>query len=47
LKATDGNTRALGPAAAHFFDTLGLDLGELAVTPLVNSRKEHVGEIRI
>jgi L-asparaginase II len=47
LKAEDGNTRALGPAAAHFFNTLGLDLGELAVTPLENSRKERVGEIRI
>ena len=47
LKAEDGNTRALGPAAAHFFETLGLDLGELAVTPLENSRKERVGEIRI
>jgi L-asparaginase II len=47
LKAEDGNTRALGPAAAHFFELLGLDLGELAVTPLENSRKERVGEIRI
>ena len=32
---------------AHFFALLGFDLGELAVTPLENSRKEHVGEIRI
>ena len=47
LKAGDGNTRALGPAAAHFFAMLGFDLGELAVTPLENSRKEDVGEIRI
>jgi L-asparaginase II len=47
LKAEDGNSRALGPAAAHFFSRLDLDLGELAVTPLENSRKERVGEIRI
>jgi L-asparaginase II len=47
LKSEDGNGRALGPAAAHFFAQLGLDLGELAVIPLENSRKERVGEIRI
>ena len=47
LKAEDGNGRALGPAAAHFFARLDLDLGDLAVTPLENSRKERVGEIRI
>jgi L-asparaginase II len=47
LKCEDGNGRALGPAAAAFFAQLDLDLEELAVTPLVNSRKEHVGETRI
>jgi L-asparaginase II len=47
LKSEDGNGRALGPAAAHFFARLGLDLAELAVIPLENSRKERVGEIRI
>jgi L-asparaginase II len=47
LKCEDGNGRALGPAAAAFFGKLDLDLDELAVTPLVNSRKERVGEIRI
>jgi L-asparaginase II len=47
LKAEDGNGRALGPAAAAFVAQLGLDLSELAVTPLENSRKERVGEIRI
>lgn len=47
LKAADGNGRALGPAAAQVFAELGLDLGELAVTPLLNSRNERVGEIRI
>jgi L-asparaginase II len=47
LKCEDGNGRALGPAAAAFFGKLDLDLEELAVTPLENSRKERVGEIRI
>ena len=47
LKTEDGSGRALGPAAAAFFAELGLDLGELAVIPLENSRKERVGEIRI
>lgn len=47
LKSEDGNGRALGPAAAHLFAQLGLDLGELAVIPLENSRNERVGEIRI
>jgi L-asparaginase II len=39
LKSTDGNSRA--------FAQLDLDLGPLAMTPLENSRKERVGEIRI
>jgi L-asparaginase II len=47
LKAEDGNGRALGPAAAAFFARLDLDLNELSVLPLQNSRKERVGEIRI
>ena len=47
LKAVDGNSRALGPAVAHFLAQLGHDLEELAVTPLENSRKERVGEVRI
>jgi L-asparaginase II len=47
LKAEDGNGRALGPAAAAFFARLDLDLNELSVLPLDNSRKERVGEIRI
>jgi L-asparaginase II len=47
LKSEDGNGRALGPAAAAFFSELGLELAELAVVPLANSRKERVGEIRI
>ena len=47
LKAEDGSGRALGPAAASFFAQLDLDLNELSVLPLQNSRKERVGEIRI
>jgi L-asparaginase II len=47
LKSADGNGRALAPAAAHFFAQLDLDLNQLSVLPLVNSRNERVGEIRI
>lgn len=47
LKSEDGNGRALGPAAATFFARIDLDLNELSVLPLENSRKERVGEIRI
>ncbi len=47
LKAEDGNGRALGPAAAAFFRQLDLDLGDLAVLPLENSRGEEVGEVRV
>ena len=45
LKAEDGNGRALGPAASAFFRRLDLDLSDLAVVPLENSRGELVGEI--
>jgi L-asparaginase II len=47
LKVEDGNGRAVGPAAASFFRQLDLDLGELAVQPLENSRGEKVGEIGV
>jgi L-asparaginase II len=47
LKSADGNGRALAPAAAYFFGLLDLDLNELSVLPLLNSRNERVGEIRI
>jgi L-asparaginase II len=47
LKAEDGNGRALAPAAAAFFAHLGLDLDELSVLPLLNTRNERVGEVRI
>jgi L-asparaginase II len=45
LKVEDGNSRAIGPAAAAFFRQLDLDLSSLAVVPLENSRGELVGEI--
>ena len=47
LKSEDGNGRGLGPAAASFLRQLDLDLGDLAVVPLENSRREIVGEITI
>jgi L-asparaginase II len=47
LKAEDGNGRALGPAAAAFYSRLDLELDELAVTPIENSRGERVGDVRI
>jgi L-asparaginase II len=47
LKVEDGNGRGVGPAAAAFFRHLDLDLGDLAVVPLENSRGELVGEITI
>src|SRR2546421_3226814 len=45
LKSQDGSGRALGPAAAAFFRRLDLDLSDLAVVPLENSRGQLVGEI--
>jgi L-asparaginase II len=42
LKAEDGTSRGLGPALAHV-----LDIGELAETPLRNSRDELVGAITL
>ena len=47
LKAEDGNGRSLGPAAAAFFGRLELDLSDLGVVPLENSRGGRVGEIRV
>jgi len=47
LKAADGNGRALGPAAAVFLQQFDLDLDDLAVVPLENSRAERVGEVRV
>jgi L-asparaginase II len=45
IKAEDGNGRALGPAVHLFLARFGLELGDLAVLPLENSRGERVGEI--
>jgi L-asparaginase II len=45
LKAEDGNGRALGPAAAAFLKQFDLDLGDLAVVPIENSRGDRVGAI--
>ena len=47
LKAGDGNGRGLGPAAAAFLSRFGLDLDDLAVVPIENSRGERVGEISV
>jgi L-asparaginase II len=47
LKSEDGSGRGLGPAATAFFRQLDLDLGDLAVVPIENSRGELVGEITI
>jgi L-asparaginase II len=46
LKVEDGNGRAIGPATATFFAKLDLELGELAVVPIENSRGDRVGDIR-
>jgi L-asparaginase II len=45
LKVADGNGRAIGPAASMFFRHLDLDLSDLSVVTLENSRGEQVGEI--
>jgi L-asparaginase II len=47
LKAEDGNSRALAPATAAFLAQLELDVPELEVVPVENSRGEPVGEIRV
>jgi L-asparaginase II len=47
LKAEDGNGRGLGPAAAAFLARIDVDLSQLAVVPLENSRGERVGELSV
>ena len=47
LKVEDGAQRPLGPALAAFLDELGLDSGALADAPVVNSRGERVGSLRV
>lgn len=45
LKAEDGASRPQRAALAAFLGPLGVDLSELAVVPLENSRGERVGEV--
>jgi L-asparaginase II len=45
LKVGDGSGRAVGPALAAFLLRLGVDVPELHVAELVNSRGERVGEV--
>jgi L-asparaginase II len=45
LKTEDGTSRAHAPALAAFLAGLGVDLPELAVRPVLNTRGEQVGEI--
>jgi L-asparaginase II len=45
LKVDDGAWRAIGPAVAAFVGELGYELQTLASSPLLNSRKEVVGEV--
>jgi L-asparaginase II len=45
LKTEDGTSRAHAPALAAFLARLGVDLPDLAVRPVRNTRGETVGEI--
>jgi L-asparaginase II len=45
IKTEDGASRAHAPALAAFLGELGVDLPELAVRPVLNTRAERVGEI--
>lgn len=45
LKAEDGASRPLGPAVAAVLAGLGVEIPELAVATVSNSRGERVGEI--
>jgi L-asparaginase II len=47
LKAEDGSSRPLAPAAAAFLALLGIALPALAATPILNSRGERVGELTV
>ena len=46
LKVEDGSTRAVRSALAAFLAGLGIEMGELGVVPVENSRGEVVGELR-
>jgi L-asparaginase II len=47
LKVEDGAQRPLAPALASFLAELGLEAGGLGTSPVVNSRGEVVGELRV
>jgi L-asparaginase II len=47
LKVEDGAQRPLGPALAWFLGELGLGAGNLANAPVVNSRGDAVGGLRV
>jgi L-asparaginase II len=47
LKSEDGASRPLGPALAAFVARFGVDLPDLQIVPVSNSRKERVGELAI
>jgi L-asparaginase II len=45
LKTEDGASRAHAPALARFLGRFGVDLPDLAVRPVLNTRGEQVGEL--
>lgn len=45
LKTEDGSSRPHAPALASFLARLGIDVGNLARVPVLNSRGERVGEV--
>ncbi len=45
LKTEDGAARAHAPALAAFLGLLGIELPDLAVRPILNTRAERVGEV--
>jgi L-asparaginase II len=45
LKTEDGAARAHAPALAAFLGLLGVELPDLAVRPILNTRAERVGEV--
>ncbi|MCE3286990.1 MAG: asparaginase [Gaiellaceae bacterium] len=47
LKADDGAQRPLSAALAAFVEQLGFESGDLGNAPLLNSRGEVVGELRV
>jgi L-asparaginase II len=47
LKVEDGAQRPIRPGLAAFLERLGVATGDLAEAPVVNSRGEIVGELRV